>query len=144
MSIKYGSEKAFQVSKDEELDAKIEFARQRTFLEQSIISLKKRVNSCVKKKDSYSKMMEENMVLIKEITKLRQELKVNHKKCNNLESLIKIKRSKSSISKRVKNISQQDIVAKVDSVEQYKEHINVRLNNFDIKIMKTKLVIWII
>lgn len=144
MSIKYGSEKAFQVSKDEELDAKIEFARQRTFLEQSIISLKKRVNSCVKKKDSYSKMMEENMVLIKEITKLRQELKVNHKKCNNLESLIKIKRSKSSISKRVKNNSQQDIVAEVDSVEQYKEHINVRLNNFNIKIMKTKLVIWII
>lgn len=131
MSIKYGSEKAFQVSKDEELDAKIEFARQRTFLEQSIISLKKRVNSCVKKKDSYSKMMEENMVLIKEITKLRHELKVNHKKCNNLESLIKIKGSKSNTSKRIKN-NNQDTVAKVDSVEQYKEHINVSSNNFNI------------
>lgn len=125
--IKYGNEKAFEVSKDEELDARVEFSRQRKFLEQSIICLKKRVNGCIKKNSSYSKIMEENFILIKEINKLRQELKMNRKKYGNLETFYKINKSKSqTIFKKNKIIKLQKPVTDADAIEKkYKEQINV-------------------
>lgn len=99
--MKYSNEKVFEVSKDEEVDSRIEFVKQRQFLEESIISLKKRVNACTKKSDSYYKIMEENMVLIEENNKLRQELKVNRKKYEDMESIYK--RSKNhNTSKQIK------------------------------------------
>jgi len=87
--IKYGNTKTFEVSKSEEFDTRMEFTRQRQFLEQSIISLKKRVNTCEKKNNLYYKLMEENIVLIDTINKLRQELKANSKKYDNLKSITK-------------------------------------------------------
>lgn len=133
MCIKYSNEKVFEVSKDEELDARIEFIRQRQFLEQSITSLKKRVNTCVKKSDTYNKIMEENMVLIEENNKLRQELKINCSKKYDIESNFKIKSSKTHIiTKQIKNNNAyQKSVASAKSIEnQYKEHnINVDKNN---------------
>lgn len=105
--MKYGDEKFFEVSKDEELVTKVEFAKQRQFLEQSIFSLKKRVNMCIKKNDSYNKIMEDNMVLIKEITKLRHELKMSHKKYDITELNFKMKRNKNIISKQTNNNSQK-------------------------------------
>lgn len=127
MFIKYSNEKAFEVSKDEELDTKIEFFRQRTFLEQSIVGLKKRVNVCVRKNDSYYKVMEDNMVLIKEINKLRRELKTNHKKYDNLASAFKAKGSKNNTAiKRVKSNNLKKSDATSNAVEkQCKEQINV-------------------
>lgn len=127
MFIKYSNEKAFEVSKDEELDTKIEFFRQRTFLEQSIVGLKKRVNVCVRKNDSYYKVMEDNMVLIKEINKLRLELKTNHKKYDNLASAFKAKGSKNNTAvKRVKSNNLKKSGATSNAVEkQCKEQINV-------------------
>jgi len=101
--IKYGNIKTFEVSKGEEFDTRMEFTRQRQFLEQSIISLKKRVNACEKKNNSYNKLMEENIILIDTINKLRQELKANSKKYENLKSICKIKESKNPITKQVKN-----------------------------------------
>lgn len=119
MFIKYGNEKAFEVSKDEELDARLEFARQRKFLEQSIISLKKRVNACTKKNSSYGKMMEENMILITEISKLRQELKINRKKYDDLETNFKINKSKSRITtKKYKTINLQKPMTNADAIEK--------------------------
>lgn len=97
---KYGNEKAFEVSKDEELDARVEFGRQRQFLEQSNISLKKRVNACSKKNDCCSKIMEENMVLIEEINKLRQEHKINRKKYEDLKSIFKMQKYKNNVSSK--------------------------------------------
>ncbi|XP_003245254.1 cilia- and flagella-associated protein 57-like [Acyrthosiphon pisum] len=97
--IKYGNTKTFEVSKGEEFDARMEFTRQRQFLEQSIISLKKRVNACEKKNNSYNKLMEENIILIDTINKLRQELIANSKKYDNLKSIFKIKESKNPIIK---------------------------------------------
>lgn len=73
-------------SKDEELDTKIEFTRQRQILEQSIVNLKKRIKTCIEKNDSYNKIMEENMVLMKKINKLRQEIKIKYKSRENLKS----------------------------------------------------------
>lgn len=107
--IKYGNEKTFEVSKDEEFEARIEFVRQRQFLEQSIINLKKRVKTCTKKKNSYGKIMEENMLLIKEINKLRQELKINCKKYNNLEFTFKTIGNKNLTSKQFKS---KDLIKK--------------------------------
>lgn len=123
MIIKYSNEKAFEVSKDEELDTKIEFIRQRTFLEQSIVGLKKRVNVCVRKNDSHNKIMEDNMVLIKEINKLRRELKTNHKKYDNLEFSFKAKGSRNNTVKQLKSNNLKKSVAAAE--KQYKEHINV-------------------
>jgi len=97
--IKYGNRKTFEVSKGEELDTRMEFTRQRQFLEQSIISLKKRVNACEKKNNSYNKLMDENITLIDTINKLRQELKANSKKYDKLKLIVKIKESKNQISK---------------------------------------------
>lgn len=117
--IKYGNEKSFEVSKDEELDARVEFARQRNFLEQSINSLKKRVNACKEKNNSYSKIMEENMILIREINKLRLELKMVHKKYENLETTFKMNTSKSQISfKKNKTIHLHKNVINTDTTEQ--------------------------
>uniref|UniRef100_A0A2S2P8Q4 WD repeat-containing protein 65 n=1 Tax=Schizaphis graminum TaxID=13262 RepID=A0A2S2P8Q4_SCHGA len=108
--IKYGNTKTFEISKYEEHDTKMEFTRQRKFLEQSIISLKNRVNVCAKKDDSYNKIMEENMILIETINKLRQELKTNHKKYDNLKSILKIKESKNhTTNKQAKNNNLQAI-----------------------------------
>lgn len=94
MFIKYGNDTAFEVSKEEELDVKQEFSRQRKFLEQSINNLKKHANVSVKNNDSYGKIMEENIVLVREIDKLRQELRSYHKKCENLELVIKLRQNK--------------------------------------------------
>lgn len=82
MFVKYSNEKVFEVSKKEEVNTRLEFTRQRQFLEQSIVNLKKRINVIVKKNDSYNKIMEENMILVKEIEKLRQELVTYHNKYN--------------------------------------------------------------
>jgi N-acetylglucosamine kinase-like BadF-type ATPase len=130
--MKYSNEKVFKVSKDEELDTRIEFIKQRQFLEKTIINLKKRVNACAKKNDSYSKIMEENMILIEENNKLRQELKVNLKKYEEMESIYK--RSKKHItSKQIKNNNtHQKLVATANtkSIEYpHKEHNNVNINN---------------
>lgn len=119
MFIKYGNTKTFGISKDEEHDTRMEFTRQRKFLEQSIISLKKRVNVCAKKDDSYSKIMEENMILIDTINKLRQELKQNDKKYENLKSILKIKGSKNhTTTKQAKNNYLQKAITNVDTVEK--------------------------
>lgn len=96
---KYGDEQAYKVSKDDELDARVEFARQRQFLEKSIVSLKKRVNTCAEKNESYYKIMEENMVLIKDINELRQKLEINRKKYDNLQSIFKAKAYKNRTPK---------------------------------------------
>lgn len=82
MFVKYSNEKVFEVSKKEEVNTRLEFTRQRQFLEQSIVNLKKRINVIVKKNDSYNKIMEENIILVKEIEKLRQELVTYHNKYN--------------------------------------------------------------
>lgn len=79
MFVKYSNEKVFEVSKNEEVNTRLEFTRQRQFLEQSIVNLKKHITVIVKKSDSYNKIMEENMVLVKEIEKLRQKLVIYHK-----------------------------------------------------------------
>lgn len=119
MFIKYGNTKTFEISKDEEHDTRMEFTRQRKFLEQSIISLKNRVNVCAKKDDSYNKIMEENMILIETINKLRQELKTNHKKYENLKSILKIKESKNhTTNKQAKNNNLQKAIENVDAVEK--------------------------
>ncbi|KAF0763554.1 cilia- and flagella-associated protein 57 [Aphis craccivora] len=117
--IKYGDTKTFGISKDEEHDTRMEFTRQRKFLEQSIIGLKKRVNVCAKKDDSYSKIMEENMILIDTINKLRQELKQNHKKYENLKSILKIKGSKNhTTTKQAKNNNLHKAITNLDTVEK--------------------------
>lgn len=46
--------------------------------------------------------MEENMVLIRQINKLRQEIKIIYKKYDNLEFIFKTKRSKNNTFKQVK------------------------------------------
>ncbi|XP_015376253.1 PREDICTED: cilia- and flagella-associated protein 57-like isoform X1 [Diuraphis noxia] len=115
--IKYGNIKTFEVSKGEELDTRMEFTRQRQFLEQSIISLKKSVNACAKKNNSHKKLMEENMILIDTINKLRQELKANCQKYDNSKSIIKIKESKNPITKQTKNNNLQDPVTNLDLVK---------------------------
>lgn len=84
----------------EEMDARVEFNRQRQILEQSIINLKNRIKTCTQKKDSYTKIMEENMILIKEIDKLRQELKVRYKTRNNFKTK---KSKKNTIEVKYKN-----------------------------------------
>lgn len=119
------------MSKDEELDARIEFARQRQFLEQSIISLKKRVNACVKKSDSYNKILDDNMALIEENNRLRQELKINLKKYEDMESIIKIKKNKTHItSKQSKNNNSHKSGANAKFNENSKKECkNVRKNN---------------
>lgn len=123
MFIKYGNEKAFEVSKDEELDVRKEFSRQRKFLEQSITSLKKRVNAYTQKNSTYGKMMEKNMILITEINKLRQELKINRKKYDDLETDFKINKSKRHItSKKFKTINLQKPAVNENTLEKaYKE-----------------------
>jgi len=116
--IKYENTKTFEASKDDELDTKMEFTKQREFLEQSIINLKKRVNACAKKNDSYNKIMEENLILIDTINKLRQELEANHKKYNNLKSIFKIKGSKNPITKQIKNKNLQKTMTNLDAVKK--------------------------
>lgn len=70
--------------------------------------------------------MEDNMVLIKEINKLRRELKTNHKKYENLASAFKAKGSKNNTVKQVKSNNLKKSGAISNAVEkQYKEHINV-------------------
>lgn len=128
MFIKYGNAKTFEVSKDEELDTRLEFIRQRQFLEQSIISLKKRVNECVKKNNSYYKIMEENMILIDKINKLRQELETSNKKYDNLKSIFKIKGSKNpTILKQVNN-KLQKTVTNLDVVEKHNKEHNINIS----------------
>lgn len=100
--IKYGNEKAFKISREKEVEVRLEFTRQRTFLEQSIVSLKSRVNIYEQKGDSYHKIIEENTVLVKEIDKLRQELKTYQKKFEDLESILKIKQYKNNFNHQVK------------------------------------------
>lgn len=119
MFIKYGNTKTFEVSKSEEFDTRMEFTRQRQFLEQSIISLKKRVNTCENKSNSYNKLMEENIILIDTINKLRQTLKVNSKKYDNLKSILNIKESKNSITRQVKNnnLQNQKALTNLEAVE---------------------------
>lgn len=107
MFIKYGNSKTFEISKGEEFDTRMEFTRQRQFLEQSIIGLKKRVNACEKKNSSYNKLMEENIILIDTINKLKQELKANSKKYDNLKLIFKNKESKNPNIKQVKNSNLQ-------------------------------------
>lgn len=123
MFIKYGDEKSFEISKDKELDVRKEFARQRKFLEQSITSLKKRVNGYTLKNSSYGKLMEKNMILITEINKLRQELKINRKKYDDLETDFKINKSKRRItSKKYKTINLQKPMTKENTLEKlYKD-----------------------
>lgn len=46
--------------------------------------------------------MEENMILIREINKLRREIKVNSKEYDNLKLIFKTKRSKDLNCKQIK------------------------------------------
>lgn len=127
---KYGNEQAYEVSKDDELDARVEFSRQRQFLEKSIVGLKKRVNTCAKKNESYYKVMEENMVLIKDINELRQKLEMNRKKYNNLQSIFKAKVYKSRTPKKqAKSNFVFKSEANVETVKkQNREHVNISQN----------------
>lgn len=118
MFIKYSNEEAFGESKDEEQDIREEFTRQRKFLEQTIINLKKHIKTCIQKKDSYTKITEENRVLIREINKLRQEQKIKYKTHENVDSNFKTKKGKNSNIKQVIKCNQKP-EANIDDVEKH-------------------------
>ncbi|XP_050438770.1 repetitive organellar protein-like isoform X2 [Adelges cooleyi] len=120
---KYADETSFSGTKGEELDSRVEFSRQRQLLENNVVSLRSRMDVCSKKNESYYQMMEENMVLIEEVNKLRKDVKDYHVKYNNLESLLKIEDNKKLSPRQARMML--ETVTTVDAFEKkYRDQID--------------------
>ncbi|XP_072724848.1 cilia- and flagella-associated protein 57 isoform X3 [Ciconia boyciana] len=79
-------------------DLQQEYARQRAYLERNLATLKKKV---VKDQEvhqaAYTRIVQENVSLIKEINDLRQELKVAHMQVHDLQSALRLTKKKTAI-----------------------------------------------
>ncbi|XP_050527908.1 cilia- and flagella-associated protein 57-like [Daktulosphaira vitifoliae] len=125
----YAEEKSFNGTKYEELNSRIEFSRQRGYLEKLIASHRRKMKKCNKKSDSHYQIIEENMALIEEVKSLRKDVKNYRTKYNNLESLIKIED---------KNVSPKQARAMLNSVisidnveEKYKDRLTTLQNRIE-------------
>ncbi|XP_072199610.1 cilia- and flagella-associated protein 57 [Excalfactoria chinensis] len=84
----------------EEIDTDLqqEYVRQREYLERNLAALKKKV---VKDQEThqaaYTRIMQENVSLIKEINDLRQELTVAHAQVHDLQSALRLTKKKQAI-----------------------------------------------
>jgi len=81
-------ENAVYGTNKDEIEARIEFNRQRQFLERSIDGLKKTIKWLEVKNDSHHLVMEENSRLLEEIDGFRKEASTYFTKYNNLKSSI--------------------------------------------------------
>lgn len=94
---KYVEENAIYKTNEDEIEARIEFNRQRQFLERSIDGLKKTIKLLETKNDSHHLIMEENSRLLEEIDGFRKDASTFFTKYNNLKSSIPKMDSKNSL-----------------------------------------------
>lgn len=85
---KYVGENAVYKTSKDEIDARVEFNRQRRFLQRSIDGFKRTIKSLEVKNESHRLIMEENSKLIEEINGFRNDANTYLTKYNNLKYLL--------------------------------------------------------
>lgn len=89
---RYSASDNLKLSRQTDMDAQCEFAKQRDHLENSIRLLKKQLDRGNSKNNaSYDKLLEDNVFLLSELNALREELRSSQRHISDMEGLLGVK-----------------------------------------------------